>query len=383
MSRIKNVNGKKDRTKKWMVTAFFALLLGPNLVVPFVTNADSYEQTERLEKRKLAEFPTFSASDFTEYPKKMDQYINDHAAFRNSFLSLNSSLNLKLFGYADGEDVLKGKDGWYFFTGGASIPDALGTNRFSEGDLNYINSCIQKTADYFRSQGIEFLVVLPPNKEDVYREYLPAGYDRVSDVLKGEELSAYIQTHSDVPVVDPREYLKTNKDYTWYFKTDTHWNDAAGFVTSQMIIDALGGTPTSIDDVTVTYRPCKAGDLANLFHMPESLAQDTSPVIEGYLSNTQTSLTDPLGNGGIVYAETTNAPDPRHIAFYRDSFGTAISNILPKYFEHVDFYHWQSFDASMLAERRPDVVVYEIVEREEGRIPDDMHALAPEAFDNK
>ena len=41
------------------------------------------------------------------YPAAVNSYINDHAAFRNLFLSMNSIINLKLFGYADSQDVIE------------------------------------------------------------------------------------------------------------------------------------------------------------------------------------------------------------------------------------------------------------------------------------
>lgn len=370
--------------KKLMLAAFWLLLLGPNLLYPFIKEAsngtDQEQAGENTEKRELAAFPVFSLDSYDEYPKNMESYINDHAAFRSEFLSLNATLNLKLFQYADAQDVVKGKDGWYFFTGGSALSDCLGTNRFSSDELAYINSCVQKTAEYFSSQGIDFLVVLPPNKSSVYRQYLPGGYEQVSDITKGEELSAYLTDNSGVPIVDPKSYFQSNQDYLWYYKTDTHWNAAGGYAASQMIIEALGGTPIPVEDVTVHYTRCKQGDLANLFHMPEVFNDDVSASILGYLPDVQLSLTDANGNGGIVYAETKNAHDDRHIAFYRDSFGTAIADTLPKYFKNVDFYHWQSFDASLLKARKPDVIIYEVAERDQGRIPSDMKALAPEAF---
>lgn len=363
---------------KWMAAVFWLLLIGPNVLYPFL-KTDS--EGNSSEKRTLASFPTISAGSFEQYPRDMEHYINDHAAFRNQFLSLNAALNLNLFDYPDSQDVIKGTDGWYFFAGGSSLMDCLGLGQFSEDNLAYINSCIQKTAAYFRSQGIEFLVVLPPNKEDIYREYLPSCYKQVTPISKGQGLSSYLFAQNDtIPIIDPRFYFKSQKNYMWYYKTDTHWNDAAGFAVSQQIIEALGGTPTPIKDVSVTYSPCEAGDLAGLFHMPDSYHTDLEAAISGYLEHTNTSLTDLDGTGGIVFAETKQAPDQRHIAFYRDSFGTAIANTLPKYFRQVDFYHWQSFQSSFLKERKPDVIIYEIVERDQGRIPDDMKALAPEAF---
>lgn len=363
--------------KKLMIAGFWLLLISPNLLFPFMSGKGD---NSNMEKRKLAEFPVLSLDTIEEYPKKLESYINDHAAFRSLFLSANAALNLKLFGYADTPDVLKGKDGWYYFIGGEALKDCLGTNRFSPDGLAYLHSSIQTAADYFRGQGIEFIVLLPPNKEAVYGEYLPEGYEQVSEVTKSEELIAYLRVNSDVTVIDPRKYFRENKDYLWYYKTDTHWNDAAGFAASQMIIEAAGGTPTSIDDVTVEYAPCKPGDLTSLFHLPDQMSDDVSVSVKGYLENTVTGMTDVNGNGGIVYGETKHSPDDRRVAFYRDSFGTAIANTLPKYFKYVDFYHWQSFDASLLKENKPDVLVYEIVEREQGRIPEDMRKLAPEAF---
>lgn len=363
--------------KKLMTAAFWLLLICPNILFLFIKNEETMASSE---KRQLAEFPPLTAQTLETWPRSMENYINDHAAFRNQFLSLNASLNLSLFNHADSEEVIKGADGWLFFASGSSLSDCLGISRFSPEDLAYISGCIQKTSDYFQAQGIEFIAVLPPNKEDIYRSYLPDCYSQITETGKGEELAAYLKEHTTVPIIDPRAYFKQNTNFLWYYKTDTHWNDAAGYSVSQMIIEALGGTPTPISDITISYAPCEPGDLANLFHMPEAYNSDVSAIITGYRDNAPLSLADASGNGGIVYAEAPEAPDSRRIAFYRDSFGTAIANTLPKYFKNVDFYHWQSFRASLLEENKPDIIIYEIVERDQGRIPDDMHALAPEAF---
>lgn len=363
--------------KKLMIAGFWLALLCPNLIFPFM---QSKAEAPNTEKRELAGFPVLSADTYMDYPKNMESYINDHAAFRSSFLSANAALNVKMFGYADNQDVLMGTDGWLYFMGGEALGDCLGTNRFSQDILKYIGDSIQTTADYYRTQGIDFIVLLPPNKEAVYGEYMPAGYEQVSEITKSEELIAYLRANSDVKILDPRDYFNSNTEHIWFYKTDTHWNDAAGYVASQMIIEAAGGTPTPIEDVKVEYNPCKPGDLSNLFHLPESMSNDVSATISGYLENTEISMVDASGNGSIVYEETKGAPDDRRVAFYRDSFGTAVANTLPKYFKNVDFYHWQAFDAALLKERKPDIIVYEIVDREQGRIPEDMRKLAPEAY---
>lgn len=372
------VNQKFTRKKQWiMIVCFFLLILGPNLIAPF---AGGFQNDSQTEKRDLAGFPRLTASSLDRFPAQMDSYINDHAAFRNSFLSLNAALKYKLLNYADSTEVIKGRDGWLFFTGGQELKDMLGLDRFSPEDLSYINSCIQTAAAYYKSRGIDFMVVLPPNKSSACRQYLPDGYAMRSPISKGEELAAYLSAHSGVTVIDPLPMLLADSGQLWYYKTDSHWNDAAGFAVSQEIIRALGGTPTPMNQISVTYEPCPSGDLADLFHLPDSLAPDVSAVISGYEDQAHLTLTDEKGDGKIVHIKNDAARDPRRIAVFRDSFGIAIQNTLPRYFARTDFYHWQAFTPDLIEKNPPDVIIYEIVERDEGRIPDDMHELAPQAF---
>ena len=183
--------------------------------------------------------------------------------------------------------------------------------------------------------------------------------------------------HTNVPVVNPYPELKNRREYQWYFKTDTHWNDAAGFLVSGQIIDAAGGTSTPIEDVTVTYEPRDPGDLANLFHMPESMCDDTKADVSGYRNNVTIHYDSATDDGNIAHISAVQAPDPRRIAIYRDSFGTALLAGLPKYFAYTDFYHWQVFEPEFLNENKPDVLVYEVVERDLGRMMEDLEKLMP------
>lgn len=360
--------------KKIMIGSFWALLLLPNLLFPlFGGNGDG----GNTENRSLAEFPEFREEEFEAYPAAVDSYLNDHAAFRNLFLSANAVLNLKLFGYADSQDVIRGKDGWYFFAGGMSLYDALGTEPFYPDDVAWIGNQVIRAADYYGKKGIPFLMMIPPNKEGVYREYMPGSYARVWEGNRPAQLEEYLGEHSDITVLDPREYFNTNRDYTWYYKTDTHWNFAGGYVGAQMIIEALGGTPVPVEDVTVVYEEGTPGDLVNLFHLPEKYCSDLNAVVTGFGDDLAVEVEDVGGDKNILHMTTPGAPDPRRIAVIRDSFGTALMDKLPRYFEHVDFYHWQYFDYTMLEENPPDAIVYEIVERDLTRIPQDVEKMLP------
>ena len=53
---------------------------------------------------------------------------------------------------------------------------------------------------------------------------------------------------------------------------------------------------------------------------------------------------------------------------------------ISRYFRDVDFYHWQSFTLQELEEAPPDILVYEVVERELGRILEDADKLMPQTY---
>ena len=81
-----------------------------------------------------------------------------------------------------------------------------------------------------RAGGIPFLMMIAPNKGrnlgNICRMHISgSGMETGPDSWED-----YIQEHSDVTVLDPREYFNTNRDYVWYYKTDTHWNSAGGYI---------------------------------------------------------------------------------------------------------------------------------------------------------
>ena len=178
-----------------MIAVFFACILSPNLLFPILkTTAD--EGTG--ENRSLAAFPTLSLETIDTFPSGVEDWINDHAAFRNRFLSLNARLNLSLFQFGDSQDVITGKDGWYFYTLGSSVEDFLGTNRFSAGELQMLADKLQTVHDAWKEKGTEFIFLCAPNKEGVYSEFLPNGFTAPDGPTRRSELLDYLEMHTNV-----------------------------------------------------------------------------------------------------------------------------------------------------------------------------------------
>lgn len=360
--------------KKWMIGIFWSILLLPNILWLF---APPEMKNENIEKRTLASFPVFSWEQLEDYPGEMEKYINDHAAFRNQFLSLNSGINFLLFQSVDSEDVIRGKEGWYFFRVGRSVQDYRGQDLFAPEELAVIGEKVRQVQQYYQERGITFMMLLAPNKESIYREYMPDAFTRLSEVNRYDQVADYLRQETHVPVVAPKKYFLENREWPWYYKTDTHWNDLGSFIALQMMVEVLGGEPVSLEEMDVSAEMWDGGDLPPLCHLPDFLTEDTFYTVHGYYDEVEVNTLDMQADGTVLLTEAANAPDKRRIALYRDSFSYSLMNHIPKYFQYVDSYYYNRFLPEYLDNNVPDVVVYEIVERDLDRIFADMDKLMP------
>ena len=83
------------------------------IILNFVWPKQVFSQEEN---RMLATIPRFSFSSFVngDYLNGVNEYINDHFAFRNIYLKLNSWWEISVMGKTENNDVYIGKDGYLF-----------------------------------------------------------------------------------------------------------------------------------------------------------------------------------------------------------------------------------------------------------------------------
>ncbi len=169
----------KKKAAAWII-CFALVLLGPGAVYPFVK---PYLNTTSTENRTLAEKPEFSIPEgktlaegiksIKSYTGAYNSYYNDHLAFRSQMIGLNSRINVGLFRDSASEKVVLGKENWLFYADEGSIDDYKGTNLYTREELDLILDNLICTRDYLAARGIEFVLFIPSNKEDIYSHYLP------------------------------------------------------------------------------------------------------------------------------------------------------------------------------------------------------------------
>lgn len=355
--------------KKLMVICFWAMLVVPTLIYPLVKGILPESNTEN---RVLAEWPSGIPS-----PSKIEEYINDHAAFRGQYLSLYAWSNLKLFDSIDSRDVINGKGNWLFYTGNESLQAYRGMELFPEEYMEKVLDYMLQVRDRYTEEDKNFVFMIAPDKELVYDQYMPDYYFKVSDSSKAKQLVEYIRANSDIQVLYPLDLLKEeSKNQLVYYMTDTHWNDAGGFLASQEIIGALGGQKAGMDQVSVEFKPMKPGDLGNMFHMPVSLCEDYDATVKGYYDDAQAEYpVNDIAVAGVVKSVNDKAVEQRKLTMVRDSFGQATIVPLSRYYKEAFFVNWEKIPNNLEELQDSDLFVYEIVERNLGRILDDLDAL--------
>ena len=355
--------------KKVMVICFWAMLVLPTLIYPLVKDVLPDANTEN---RQLAQWPSGIPS-----PSKVEDYINDHAPFRGQFLSLYAGMNLTLFDSIDSKDVIHGKEGWLFYTGNESVQAYRGMELYPDEYLELVVDYLERVRDRYAKSNEQFVFLIAPDKEIVYDQYMPEYYFKVSDSSKAKQMVAYIRAHSDIQVLYPLELLKEeSRRQLVYYKTDTHWNDVGGFLAAQELIGVLGGTRTAVDEISVDFAPMKPGDLGNMFHMPAGMCEDYDATVSGYHDEAELNyLEDDNAGSGVIHVVNDKAVEQRRLTMVRDSFGQATIKPLSKYYGETVFVNWEKLTPGMEALQDTDLFVYELVERNLGRILDDLDAL--------
>ena len=159
--------------------------------------------------------------------------------------------------------VIYGRDNWLFYSGDNSIEYYEGTNILSEDIMNEWKNKFQELHNICKEKGIDFAIVVPPNKEQVFPEYMPS-FD-IQNTYKREQVFVdYMKENSDVLYIYPIELMQRIKTkYTPYYMQDTHWNSIGAFVTVMEIYKELNYPFQSIDDISILINSTRGGDLSN------------------------------------------------------------------------------------------------------------------------
>lgn len=338
---------KKKVFKIAYVSAFLLLFALPGIVSLFrKNNAIGNEEKKNLD-----------GATYTSFSDRFDDYFSTGFGFRNELVDINNSLKYAIFKQSGAEDVIVGRDGWFFYQ--SALHDYIGKSVLSDSKINRIVKILSMTAEYANSQGVDFIFVAPPNKMEIYGDKMPYYYREDASDGNYEKLFEGLAS-SNVKFVDLKNVLRDAADKSddiIYHKEDSHWNNLGASVAYNSIMDALNKESTDYSSLDYSFRQDFKGDLyAMLF--PNKNHKDMQAYFDMpdrfyYTSNFK-------GNDDIII-KSQNDDGQGNLVMFRDSFGNALHTFFANDFEQAMFTRALPYD--MINIGNADTVVVELVER--------------------
>lgn len=347
-------------SKKIRVILFAGLLITmslANVLKPQVIFSSS-------ENRYLKTFPEFTWDRFKDgsFNKEIDEFTNDQFLYRDTWVSLKSSLEI-LSGKLDNGRAYFGKGGYLF-----SIDDVFSQERY-ESNMNYINQFRLANKD------IEMDFLLVPSKHSAMGQYLP------KDAPHLDEVALFNKINSDLggaTLTNLFESFQGEEDI--YFKTDHHWNAEGALLAYQAYNPDTALDMTSLKEEVLSnsfygtdyrkvnakkYRPdpftiITNDKIANLKMTKEGQDKPLSLFDKTKLETSDMYAYYQGGNQGVTRIQG-NAGNGKRILVIKDSFANSMVQYLTYDYDEivmVDLRHYNGSVSAILNSQSFDRVLF-------------------------
>lgn len=384
-----------------MIICIFLVIIAVPFIGRYMIAGSTPDKVLTTENRKVVAFPQlqrFRQHDIKHYFKDVDQYISDRLAKKDFVVSIVSSLLFApdRFFSIDYSKGIFGTDGFLFL---GEDYDRVISRHFgrlltrSEAQINNLitkHLALQAASTNVAS---DYVVFVAPDKHGIYCENFPAwlksnSCDRVSEISNNfvERFRA-----KNITTVYPFDNLRTKRGESLYFRTDTHWNWKGAEIGFDALMKTLEKRNNIFKRQPLTqftgYQLKKVpstvgGDLITIMGLSSQSykVNDVNYVFEKPVSKVlwstkgqkfkSVSVDEALSNGAISdwYGVSLNlkAPNQQKVLIFCDSFMNAMSVFFNMNFTEVHYisrHHSQEVLISKIQEIKPDLVVYELVER--------------------
>ena len=259
------------RAIHWAAVAIFCVCI----CLPAADNLLHFAPQVDLMENAPTPLPDFSISEvFRMFNVLQRGFLDKTYGFRKQLVRWQNMLDIYvLHSSTQYQTVVAGQGQWLFLAQENAelnvVEDYRGSRLFTPEDLAWWVNVYRERQDRLAAQGIRYLIVLAPNKETVYPEFLPPQYNRVSPLNRTDQLVHALET-AGVAILDLRPALFAAKHGALlYYRTDTHWTTAGAFVGYIEIMNRLSKWKpefalTIRNDYDIQITPGLAGGLSSM-----------------------------------------------------------------------------------------------------------------------
>lgn len=340
--------------------------------------------TSPSENRTLAKWPIISWETFYDgsATKGLEEYINDRFFGRQKLLWLEEHYRnlLALDGRIENPKAFVGKNDWLFYKGAFSVELYQNKLLFQEKDYPLIQRNLEAQQQWLKAHNIKYFLLIPPNKEDLYDEYLVSGIkkgiapskDRIALVI--DYLQASRAAFIPIYPLSAMKKARNETDELLYYKTDTHWSPYGAYLgymeLMQQVRHSFSDLPILVKaNMDFSQKKKYAnGDLALMLNLDYTERMKHVWYIEPRpIGGWHYGITEERKQTASTphYLRTINPRGKYKVMVFRDSFTIALQPYLSETFHEV-IYFWDHrmdhYREEILAEK-PDIVIVEVLSR--------------------
>ena len=184
-----------------------------------------------------------------------------------------------------------------------------------------------------------------------------------------EQLITYLHENSDVEVVFPYDEIvkamQEFSEYDFYYYRDTHWNNLGAYVGARALLEQLNISIPPLAETKIEPNSYGGSDLARMLHMSNIFDEEL-----GYTVHFMPQVNYTVINEDFYteFRYTSESKNNEKIMVIRDSFTSAMVPYIATSFKETVMPYADAYSKDMIAEEKPDIVVYETVERWLGNI---------------
>jgi alginate O-acetyltransferase complex protein AlgJ len=278
--------------------------------------------------------------------------------------------------------VYEGQDGWLFLIGGSNSIGALYDRNaplLDDAKLRQWVKLIEGRARRLERMRIEYVHISIPEKLTLYdnKFHDPPIVDwRLSPSMRLREMmqrSPYARVWLDL--VDP--FRAARDDIQLYYRTDTHWTPEGCFLAYKLLCEKIGIAPEltllarprreveSVLDLGLKMEPLVYEQL-RLYDFTKDSQKTYRNVIAQYLDTVTANALVHVGSH-IRYKNSNPSAANKKILIFGDSYASqrpdGLTAMLAETAREVEFIWSSNLDWAYIKRARPDIVVYDLVER--------------------
>lgn len=263
-------------------------------------------------------------------------------------------------------------NGWKFLGNKFSnaLSESKGILNFDKKELNTLKKHILDKKKWLDERDIKFYISIAPNKHTIYGDMIP--------ITKGNKKTKFEQLDSlckaiDVPFINLGEFFPKDS-IRLYHKTDSHWNHLGGFYASKAAMTRISNDFSSVNfnmnplsDYEIEQFNSNIGDLNGMLFIEKNEEFiNPKPKFEYSWVEQPKELTIPspyhFDDKNYEFRYTSDVNDLK-IVIMRDSFFGALKEFIANDFGETVCIWRHNFDKALFELEKPDIILYEIVER--------------------